>query len=497
MLVVRSCRQLATLAGSALLGWAAASRRHRRPLCRRAQATASVVDRWVESQVIKAEGRGKFDEALSRQAKTLLEEVPTPARNQEPWRYTNIAALFEEDVAAPRTPPPADVLAAVASLIEESTEDAIRLVFVDGILDDRFSRQSSGDGSFIGGGTSLRSQSAQTQERIGELLRSLPELDIFLSNARDSLGCAKLAAVNQILFEDCALVCCPEDVGVSGLQPPLQVEVTFISTGARSCSSPRLVIDAQKNSRLHIIESHLSLNASETSLSNGICRVVLAEGAQVDHDFLQQKAEGARFVHSLTAELGAEARYHLRLVQSGARIARVNAAMVLAGESSSCKVSGIMLANQQQQLALHSLIHHVAPGCRSEQPHKNIVTGMAECIFKGSIRVDKEAQKTDSSQLCRSLLLTKKAAVKAMPSLQIQADDVTCSHGAAVTELDENQEFYMRSRGLDPGAARKLLLVAFPQDLLGNLGKSVPKAYQRLLDKLVLMAEPEGSLDAE
>jgi len=147
-----------------------------------------------------------------------------------------------------------------------------------------------------------------------------------------------------------------------------------------------------------------------------------------------------------------------------------------------------MLGNGDQQLDLHSLIHHSVPGCESRQQHKNIVGDTAECIFKGSIRVDKLAQQTKSEQICRTLLLTKKAQVKAMPSLQIQADDVTCSHGAAVTELDKDEVFYMKSRGLSPGAARKLLLVAFPQDLLGDLKDSMPKAYERIVDKLVVMA---------
>merc|ERR1712061_985207 len=220
-------------------------------------------------------------------------------------------------------------------------------------------------------------------------------------------------------------------------------------------------------------------------MGNGICRALVKEGASVVHDFLQQKAEGARLVESLTAEVDAKASYSLRLVQSGARVARVNVAVALEGGSSSCKVIGTMLANDNQQLDLHSLIHHSVPGCESDQKQKNIVADAAECIFKGSIRVDKAAQQTASDQICRTLLLSKQARVKAMPSLQIQADDVTCSHGAAITELDEDQVFYMRSRGLDPRDAKKLLLVAFPQDLLGDLSKAEPKAYQRAVDKLV------------
>jgi len=219
-------------------------------------------------------------------------------------------------------------------------------------------------------------------------------------------------------------------------------------------------------------------------LSNAVCRVIVGEGAEVRHDLLQQKADTARLVESVTAEVHAEGKYNLCLVQTGARSARVNVAVALLGESAGCEVNGVMVAAEAQQLDLHSLIHHSVPSCTSSQKQKNIVSDSAECIFKGMIRVDKQAQRTTSDQICRSLLVTKKSKVKAMPSLQIQADDVACSHGATVAKLDESQVFYMMSRGLDRGDAQKLLLVAFPQDLTGGLKKVAPKAFQRVLDKL-------------
>jgi len=163
-------------------------------------------------------------------------------------------------------------------------------------------------------------------------------------------------------------------------------------------------------------------------------------------------------------------------------------AVALLGESATCELNGVMVADQAQQLDLHSLIHHSVPSCSSSQKQKNIVADGAECIFKGAIRVDKEAQRTTSDQICRSLLVTKKAKVKAMPCLQIRADDVACSHGAAVAKLDESEVFYLMSRGLDRRAAQKLLLVAFPQDLVGGLVKVAPRAFQRMLDKLGTIA---------
>jgi len=239
---------------------------------------------------------------------------------------------------------------------------------------------------------------------------------------------------------------------------------------------------------LRLVESHLSLGPVDAALANGLCRVLAAEGAEVEHEMLQQRAEPAKHVASVTAEVAAGASYRLRAVHSGAKVARLNAAVLLQGEAASCELQGATLAGGTQQLGLYSLIHHIAPGCRSNQLQKHVAGGQAECIFRGRIRVDKKAQQTDSSQLCRSLLLQKQAKVKVMPSLQIQADDVSCSHGAAVTELDADELFYMASRGLSIEQARKLLLVAFPQDVVAGLRKSAPRAYERLLKKLQSLA---------
>lgn len=453
-------------------------------------------DAWMRRQLAAAEGRPRLDAELARQGAEALQAEASPARHLEPWRYTDLRALLGDAPPALAEAPAS--AASVAALLEEGGDAAgapgrrARLVFVDGVLVDELSSTGGAAeaGCLVGGGAALASSSADARARIGDLLRPLPEKDIFPVSTKDSLGCLKLAALNQATLEDCACVLCPDAADVAAAEE-LLVEIVFVSTGrvAAACTSPRVVLHAGQRRKLRVVESHLSAGGSDASLSNGVCRVLLAEGAQVRHDLLQQRSPAARFVESVTAEVAAGAEYELRLVQTGSRVARVNAAVALQGKSASCKVTGIMLANDKQQLDLHSLIHHSVPGCASEQLHKNIVADSAECIMKGSIRVDRAAQQTDSRQLCRTLLLTKRAKVKAMPSLQIQADDVTCSHGAAVTELDKKEVFYIQSRGLDEAGAKKLLLVAFPQDLLGDLGATAPRAHQRVVDKLVQMAD--------
>lgn len=474
---------------------AALTRRSRRraPAARAAggrvvDPAAATVDAWIESQLAK-QGEGEFP-ALAQRGQAALKEMAHPSRRQEAFKYTDLKALFVEPKAS-AAPAKEALRAAVLELLEEEPKD-FRLVFVDGVLEPELSTGvGEGKDVFVGGGAALRSQGAAVQERLGELLSGLPEVDMFaVPFERDELGCKVLAAINQSVFQDAACIHCPGSKTGPADAEATTVEVVFVTTGASAAASaPRLLIDVGTNRRVRVFESHLSSGPSDESVSNGLCRVVLADGAIMEHEFIQAKADGARLVESLTAEVAENARYELRIVQSGTRVGRINAAIGLEGTSSSCDVFATMLGGGKQQLDLHSLIHHSVPGCESRQQHKNIVGETAECIFKGSIKVDKAAQQTKSEQICRTLLLTKKAKVKAMPSLAIQADDVTCSHGAAVTELDKDQVFYMKSRGLDPASAKKLMLVAFPQDLLGDLKDSAPKAYQRIVDKLVKLAE--------
>jgi len=364
--------------------------------------------------------------------------------------------------------------------------NAYRLVFVDGQLHSGSSLLPNPQDALVGGQEHVQNWSSKDQSDLETLLEELPEVDIFQSNQRDRLGCGKLAALNQAVFRDVAYVSLPEARN-SVDKEDMKLELVFISTG--TCTAPRILLHVGSGRSLKVIESHLSFDESDEALCNGLCRVVADEDAQVRHEVLQQKSEASRFVSSIMAEVGSGALYELRVVQSGAKASRINVAVALDGEKASCDLKAVMLADQTQQLDLHSLIHHRVPSCRSNQEHKNLVGGSAECIFKGIIKVDAEAQQTESNQIVRSLLLTKKSKVKAMPSLQIQADEVTCAHGAALTQLDPEELFYLASRGLDAANARRLMLSGFPMDLLQGLKELMPRSYERVMAKLTRMAE--------
>lgn len=469
-------------------------------------AAAAAVDEWFQHQAKKPAARRKFDAGLAESGLALLEQATTPARDQEPWRHTNLAALFQDEARCEGSElvgasPAAGVSdEAVLEVLEEHPEDAPRLVFVDGALRPTLS-------CFAGGGVGqllvceargLRWGDAAAWARVLELLRPLPEVDLFATKQRDSLGCAKPAALNQASFEDCALVCFPaaEDWGTGRDDEgaaPARVHVVFVTTaaGAAAVSSPRLLVDLGAGRSVHLVETHVSVgDGDDAGLSNCVTRVLLGEASELRHEVLQQKADTARFVQSITGEVPADARYSLRVVQTGCCVSRVNACLGISGEGARCELTGVSAAaRRRQQLDLHSLIHHTAPGGSSSQQQKNIAAASSECVFRGSIRVDRQAQQTESSQLCRSLLLSKTARAKVMPSMVIRADDVKCSHGAVVLQLDQKDAFYLSSRGLSESESRRLLLSGFPQDLLAGLADVAPKAARRFNDRIAVISE--------
>lgn len=452
-----------------------AARRRRRATRVMATATATATaEKWFAEQAERSS-----PSKLAERGLKVLNQLQAPEKNQEPFRYTDLDALL---YSVPVTPEKGEFNLAekLPPLLEET--EAYRMVFVDGQLHAGFSRLPAEDAALVGGQEALESWSAEARSHFSQLMEQLPEVDFFQSNKRDMLGCGKLAALNQAVFRDVAYVSLPEAKNCEDMT----LEMVFVSTG---CTAPRMLLHVGSGRSLKVIESHLSLDESDAGLCNGLCRVVADEDAQVRHEVLQLKSDSARFVESIMAEVASGALYQLRCVQSGASCARVNVAVALQGEKASCDVKAVMLADEKQQLDLHSLIHHSVPSCRSNQEHKNLVGGSAECIFKGIIKVDAEAQQTESAQIVRSLLLTKKSKVKAMPSLQIQADEVTCSHGAALTQLDPEELFYLASRGLDAANARRLMLSGFPMDLLEGLKELMPKSYARVTQKLTSMAE--------
>jgi len=273
-------------------------------------------------------------------------------------------------------------------------------------------------------------------------------------------------ALSAALAEDGALVRIPADTTIE--EP---IHVVFVSdTGASPLvSHPRSLVLAGPGSRATIVESYVGIQG-DVYLTNAVTNIVLDEGAVVEHYKLQNETETAFHISLLDVRQGRGSRFSSHSLALGASAARHEVRVKLEAEGAEVILNGLYMPKNEQHLDNPTTIEHAAPHCTSRELYKGIVDGHGRGSFDGRVIVRPGAFKTDASQINKNLLLSESAQIDTRPRLEIFADDVKCTHGAAVGQLDEDAVFYLRSRGVPHGAARDLLTYAFASEMLGLLG---------------------------
>lgn len=288
--------------------------------------------------------------------------------------------------------------------------------------------------------------------------------------------------LNTARFEDGAVILVPRNLKVA-----LPLHLLFITKAEAAAVFPRLLVVLERGAELELVEEHLGEGAY---LSAPVVEVRVAEGAILRHERVQREAPEAFHIGTLHAEVARGGQYHSRTLSFGARFSRQEPRVRLA-EGAEATLDGLALLDGAQVADTHSFLHHAEPQASSHQLHKCIVDGKARAIFNGQILVAAGAQGTDAKQQSRNLLLSDAARVDTKPQLEIYADDVKCSHGAAVGQLDPEELFYLQSRGLNADDARNLLTYGFAADVLTH----VPVAsLRRALRHLVMARTQAGSL---
>ncbi|HWQ08627.1 MAG TPA: Fe-S cluster assembly protein SufD, partial [Holophaga sp.] len=272
------------------------------------------------------------------------------------------------------------------------------------------------------------------------------------------------ANLNTARFTDGAFLFVPKHVRV---EPVLHVLFVSDQEGDQpTCSLPRLFVVAERGAEVTLVEEYAGKGLTMT---NAVTEVLVHEGAEVVHERIQRESPEAFHVSSLRARVDWGGRYTSRTISLGARLSRQNPHVVLADEEAELTLDGLALLTEHQLADTHSFIDHTKPHGTSRQMHKAIVDGGARAVFNGRIFVRPGAQQTDAQQQSRNLLLSEAARVDTKPELEIFADDVKCAHGAAIGQLDPEELFYLRSRGLNETAARNLLTYGFAADLLSRI----------------------------
>jgi Fe-S cluster assembly protein SufD len=364
------------------------------------------------------------DSAARDAAAEAFQRLGFPGRRDEAWKYTNVRPLAEAAFHERLSTVEDNAHLAGVPRVAES-----RLVFVDGRY--RPDLSDAAPAWF---------RSFQDEPRFGALAR--PDRDV-------------MVALNTMLAEDGARLAVPEGVD-AGM---VQIAAVNRSGGALpSASHPRHVIRLGPRARLTLVETNSGEGAY---LHNPVIEIEVADGAVLEHVRLQDEAPAAFHIATVYAEVGAGGTYDCFTLNVGGRLVRTELHTRLGGEGGTVHLNGAQLLRGMQHADFTSVVRHDAPGCGSRQTVKNVLEGRSRGVFQGRIEVARAAQKTDGYQMSQALLLSPDAEVDTKPELEIFADDVKCSHGATVGELDHEQMFYLRSRGVPESEARAILVRAF------------------------------------
>jgi Fe-S cluster assembly protein SufD len=350
-----------------------------------------------------------------------------PGPREEAWRYTSLRPLA--DLAVSEAAPPAE--------LPFPALDAPRIVFVNGRFDAVRSRLPAG----IAVRTGAPAFGSLADE--GE----------------------KLVALNTMLAEDGAEISVPAGVDAGTL--------LLVSLGSTGSFHPRHDVRLGPGARLTLVEIACGAGAY---LHAPVLAADIAAGAVLTHLRQQQEGEGAIHLAAVFVEVAEGAVYDSFSLALGGRLARADIHARLAGPRAAAHLNAAQLLGATQHADFTTIVRHDAPNTQSRQTVKNVLTGQARAVFQGRIEVARIAQKTDGYQMNQTLLLSRDAEIDSKPQLEIYADDVKCSHGATVGELDADQFFYLRSRGVPASEARSMLVRAFLAEALDPIAHAAARA---------------------
>jgi Fe-S cluster assembly protein SufD len=380
-------------------------------------------------------------------------ELGFPTLHDEDWRFTNVAPLAK----LPFKPmsESADDAAAAKATLEKSIFAHLpgsRLVFVNG----RFQAALSAPGKLPAGvkvaslAAALTTDSAFIEKQLG--LFALTDGNSF-------------AALNQAFFVDGGFVHIPAGQTV---EEPIQL--IFISTAKHSGDTiqPRNLVIAGANSKATVIESYLATD-SAAYFTNAVTEIVAGDNAALEHVKFQDEALDAFHLATIAAQLGRASNVSIHSFALGARLSRTNIRTKLAGEGLECILNGLYLTRGEQLADHHMIVEHAQPHCASHEYFNGILDDKSKGVFHGRIYVHPIAQKTDAKQTNKNLLLSDEATADTKPQLEIYADDVKCTHGATIGQLNDESIFYLRSRGLGKDTARQMLIHAFAGEIIARV----------------------------
>lgn len=401
---------------------------------------------------------------LRKNAYAVFAELGFPTKDMESWRFTDLEPLLQTEF--------------FFDFSNQSRSLEVESIFTCDVYDlDTFSITLL-NGWFVYKHAPLTRLSDGTI--VGSLAKAMevyPELiDQYIGRAADSQS-SGLTALNTAFLQDGLFVYVPEGVKV---EKPIQL-INIVYSHFPVFVQPRHLIIAEKNAKLTLVHCDHSLT-HKVSLTNTVVEIFAEEGAEVSHYKIQNKGRNSALITSNYFHQKKDSRLYSNIITLNGGFTRNMITATLTQPGCHSEHSGLYLADRRQHVDNQVLVDHAAPDCTSDQLFKGILDDHAKTVFSGKIMVRKDAQRTRAYQNNKNLLLSDDAQANVQPHLEIYADDVKCSHGATIGQLDPDAMFYLRSRGLCERSARQLMMYAFAMEVIKKI--NIPALYQRL-DQMV------------
>lgn len=387
-----------------------------------------------------------------------FEEKGFPTKKEEAWKYTSINALLKQDYCIfPKQENAIEYKDVKKYFIHDI--DSFKIVFIDGKYSSHLS-QTTHDGMDI----CLMSAAL-----------SKPKYRLVIENYFNKAATKdSLPSLNTAFSSEGAYIHIPKNKLV---EKPIQI--IHFSTGNESASllQPRNLIVVDENSHVQIIERHQSLTKNAV-LTNSVTEIFANKRAIIDYYKVQNDNLNASLIDNTFISQKQESVASVHTFAFGGKLVRNNLNFYQQGERINSILKGITIIGEKQHIDHNTLVHHIEPNCESHQDYKGIFGENSTGVFNGKIIVEKEAQKTNAFQANNNILISDKATINTKPQLEIFADDVKCSHGCTIGQLDESAMFYMRSRGIPEKEAKALLMYAFSNNVLSSV--KIPEIKQRI-----------------
>lgn len=382
-----------------------------------------------------------------------------PTKRDEAWKYTSLNSILKNDFSVfPKQENALSYPEVKKYFIHDI--DTYKLVFIDGVFSS-FLSSTTHDGIDV-----CLMSSALTKPKYKDVI------DTYFNKVADTND--SITSLNTAFAIEGAYINIPKSKIAD--KP---IEIMYLSTGVEAAlmTNPRNLIVVGENAQVQIIERHQSLNNNPV-LTNSVTEIFVAENAIADYYKVQNDVQTANLIDNTYISQKRNSNASVHTFSFGGNITRNNLNFYHDGENIESTMKGITIIGDKQHVDHYTLVHHATPNCESHQNYKGIYGDRATGVFNGKIYVEKEAQKTDAFQQNNNVLLSEKASINAKPQLEIFADDVKCSHGCTIGQLDESAMFYMQSRGIPKKEAKALLMYAFSNEVIESI--RIPELKSRI-----------------